>query len=381
MGTPDPDGHVVSLLYVEDEPDSRKMLSEIIGHHYPDVRIFVAENGDAGLESFKRNRPEIVITDINMPITDGIRMATEIKSLVPSTEIIALTAYTSTQHLLQAIEIGISHYILKPIDMEQIFRVIDKALALIRSERAIALQNDVIRSLNAELVKKAAELEMVNQELESFNYTVAHDLRSPMVAISGYSQVLLDMHAIALDDAGKEYLQVINREILRMSNLTGTLLKFSVHSRKHVVKRWTNLSAMVNEIKDNLLAREPGRQVAFRVAAEVNGYCDPDLLWIVLENLLGNAWKYSARKDDVCIEFGTINKEEDLVYFVRDNGPGFEQQDAEKLFAPFQRLPSDDNIEGLGIGLSTVYRIIKRHGGKVWAEGEKNKGAAFYFTL
>ncbi|GFE58795.1 response regulator [Geobacter sp. AOG1] len=381
MGTIDPDGHGISLLYVEDEQDAREMLGEIIGRHYPDVRIFVAENGEAGLDSFKRNRPEIVITDINMPVTDGIRMATEIRSLSPATEIIALTAYTNTQHLLQAIEIGISNYILKPIDMEQIFRVIDKALALIRSERAIVRQNDVIRNLNEELVKKAAELEMANRELESFNYTVAHDLRSPMAAISGYSQVLLDMHASGLDDAGKGYLQVINREILRMNNLTGALLKFSVHSRKQVVKRWTNLSVMANEIKDNLLALEPGRRVDFCIVEGINGYGDPDLLRIVLENLLGNAWKYSVKKKGVRIEFGTINKEEDLVYFVRDNGQGFEQQDAEKLFVPFQRLQHEDEIDGLGIGLSTVYRIIQRHGGRVWAEGEKDKGAVFFFTL
>ncbi|MBT0654401.1 sensor histidine kinase [Geomobilimonas luticola] len=381
MGTTDSPGHDISLLYVEDEHDAREMLSRIIGHHYPDVRIFVAENGEEGLESFRRNRPEIVITDINMPITDGIRMATEIKSLVPSTEIIALTAYTNPQHLLQAIEIGISHYILKPIDIDQIFRVIDKALALIRSERAITRQNEVIRNLNEELVKKAAELERVNRELESFNYTVAHDLRSPMAAISGYSQVLLDLYASNLDSAGKDYLQVINREILRMSNLTGALLKFSVHSRKRVVKKWTDLSAMVTEITDNLRAREPGRRVDFRIATGIKGYGDPDLLRIVLENLLGNAWKYSVKKDDVRIEFGTINKEEDLVYFVRDNGHGFAPQDAEKLFVPFQRLQHDNEIEGLGIGLSTVYRIIQRHGGRAWAEGETGKGAVFFFTL
>ena len=180
MGTIDPDGHGISLLYVEDEQDAREMLGEIIGRHYPDVRIFVAENGEAGLDSFKRNRPEIVITDINMPVTDGIRMATEIRSLSPATEIIALTAYTNTQHLLQAIEIGISHYILKPISVEQIFNVLDKSIAAIRSERLIAQQNSLIRDLNKKLVQKAAKLELANRELESFNYTVAHDLRGPL---------------------------------------------------------------------------------------------------------------------------------------------------------------------------------------------------------
>ena len=381
MPATDSHAHCISLLYVEDELSSREMLSEVIRYRYPDVRLFIAENGKAGIESFKRYQPEIVITDVNMPITNGIRMAAEIKSLCPATEIIVLTAHTNTHYLLQAIEIGISHYILKPVDFEQLFKVIDKALAIIRSERVIASQNDVILNLNAELAQKAAELELANQELESFNYTVAHDLRSPMVNINGFSQLLLHMHDSKLDELSKGYLQIINWEIIRMNNLIGALLKFSVHSRKQVVKKWTNLSRIAVEIMDNLLAHEPQRQMTICIAEEINGYGDPDLLRIVLENLLGNAWKYSAKKDYARIEFGTINKEEDLVYFVRDNGAGFDQQESEKLFVPFQRLQSDDEIEGFGIGLATAYRIIQRHGGRIWADGEKGKGATFYFTL
>lgn len=381
MAKTDPEGHSISLLYVEDELDSRETLAEIIRHHYPDVSFFVAENGKAGIESFKRYQPEIVITDINMPVLNGISMAAEIKSLSPSTEIIALTAYSNTEYILQAIEIGISHYILKPINVDQIFKVIDKALALIRSQREIARQNEVIRDLNAELLQKAAELELSNQELESFNYTVAHDLRSPLVNISGFSQLLLDIHAAKLDEVSKGYLQVINREIIRMNSLVGALLKFSLHSRKRVEKQWSNLSAMVYEIRDNLCVQETRRPVTFCIAEEINGYGDPELLRIVLENLLGNAWKYSAKKDDARIEFGTIIKEEDLVYFVRDNGEGFDQQESDKLFIPFQRMQCDDQFEGFGIGLATAYRIIQRHGGRIWADGAKGKGATFYFTL
>jgi len=186
MPNTDQEDSGISLLYVEDEPVTRELICEIIGRRYPDLRLLVAGNGVEGVESFKANRPEIVLTDINMPVVNGLRMAEEIKSLSPATEIIALTAHSNSEHLLKAIEIGISHYILKPIDIEQIFRVIDKSLDLIRTQRVIAHQNRVIRELNTELAEKAEELQSANQELESFNYTVAHDLRSPMVTISGF---------------------------------------------------------------------------------------------------------------------------------------------------------------------------------------------------
>jgi len=371
----------ISLLYVEDEPVARELIREIIGRRYPDLRLLVAVNGEEGIRTFKANRPELVLTDINMPVVNGLRMAEEIKSLSPATEIIALTAHSNPEHLLQAIEIGISHYILKPIDIEQIFRVIDKSLDLIRTQRVIAHQNRVIRELNTELAEKAEELQSANQELESFNYTVAHDLRSPMVTISGFSQILLERYASDMDDAGKEYLQIINNSIDRMNNLIEALLKFSMCQRKQIVKKWTSLTAIAYEVRDGLLMQDPLRHVTFSIDEGINGYCEPGLMLIVLENLLGNAWKYSTKKDDALIEFGTINKDEDQVYFVRDNGAGFDQQDSARLFAPFQRLHYDDEIEGLGIGLATVSRIIQRHGGRVWAEGEKGKGATFYFTL
>lgn len=377
----DPDSNGFSILYVEDEPDSRETLGELITYRYPGARLLVSENGDEGLEFFRRYRPEIVITDINMPVVNGIRMAAEIKSICPATEIIALTACTSIEHLLQAIEIGISHYILKPLNIERIFQVIDKTLTIIRAGREVERQNRVIRGLNDELAFKAAELESANQELESFAYTVAHDLRSPIAVINGFSQVLLDVHGMRLDSECREHVQMINREILRMNRLIGALLHFSVHSRKPVIKAWTDLSVIANEIRDNLLLQDPARSVTFRIADGVNGFADPDLLRLVLENLLGNAWKYSSVKDDALIEFGLLNKEGQDVYFVRDNGIGFDQQDADKLFTAFQRLHGNDNIDGLGIGLATAFRIIKRHGGTIRAEAEKGRGATIYFTL
>jgi len=328
MPNPDMEDSGISLLYVEDEPDTREQICEIIGRRYPDLRLLVAGNGEEGIRLFEANRPEIVLTDINMPVVNGLRMAEEIKLLSPATEIIALTAHSNSEHLLKAIEIGISHYILKPIDIKQIFRVIDKSLDLIRSERVIAHKNRQILELNAVLTEKAVELEAANRELESFNYTVAHDLRSPMVAVSGFAQILLEKYDSDLDDAGKEYLHIITTGITRMNNLVEALLKFSMYQRKQIHKKWTSLTDIACEVRDSLLMQDPLRKVTFSIDEGINGYCEPGLMLVALENLLGNAWKYSAMKDDALIEFGTLNRNEDLVYFVRDNGAGFDQQDS-----------------------------------------------------
>lgn len=371
---------VITLLYVEDDPDSRDEFIEIIRFRYPEMQVLVAENGKEGLRYYKQHQPELVVSDINMPVMNGIAMAAEIRAVNPAAEIIILTAYSDTSYLMQAIEIGISHFTLKPTDVVQLFKIIDKVIAQVRSARLIAMKNAEIELLHTELVTKAKELELANKELEAYDYTLAHDLRSPMVTISGFSQLLLKNQA-DLDDKSKEYLHNIIVEITRLSRFIGALLTFSVRSRKQVEKKWTNLSAMVHQIRAGLQTQECGRQVTFCISEDIKAYCEPDLLHIVLENLIGNAWKYSAKVENARIEFGTISKEEDLVYFVRDNGAGFDQDASEKLFTPFQRLNSDCDFEGIGIGLATAHRIIGRHGGRIWGEGEKGVGATFYFTL
>jgi signal transduction histidine kinase len=377
----DQDNHLVTLLYVEDDSDSRAEFIEIMCIRYPDLQLLVAVNGKEGLTSFKQNHPEIVVTDINMPVMNGIDMSAEIRAINPATEIIVLTAYSDTSYLMQAIEIGISNFIMKPTNVEQLFKVIDKALVRFKSERENARQNKLILDLNTELVRKTGELESANQELAAFDYTIAHDLRSPMVNISGFSQLLLDHHASVLDDDGKRHLQIIIKETNRLNKLIESLLEFSVQTRKRVHKTWTCLSEIAHEVRANFLVQEPGRHATFCIAEGVNGFGDPNLLWVVLQNLLGNAWKFTLNKDDALIEFGSTCKGDELIYFVRDNGPGFDQLDSEKLFAPFHRIQNNDAIEGFGIGLATARKIIVRHGGKIWAEGEPGKGAAFYFTL
>jgi signal transduction histidine kinase len=371
----------IPILCVEDDKSVRELLLSLLVLKYRDQRFFSADNGLAGLEKFKELQPAIVITDISMPELDGISMAARIKESAPETIIIALTAHSETDKLLRAIEVGINYYVLKPLDLEKLCAVLDKSINTVRKEQQLRDQFEEIHTLNDILTARTNELETMNFELETFNYTVAHDLRSPLVCISGYAQYLLEKFCGALDEQGVESLRVICSEAERMNNLIKALLNFSKYSRKSIEKQWTDFSRLAEEIACNLQLREPQRQVDMCITADVQGIADPVLAGVVLENLLGNAWKYTAHNAAARIEFGFTGKDGEPVYYVQDNGAGFDQDEAHNLFLPFRRLQDDTESDGFGIGLATVQRIIQRHGGTIWAEGKKGEGATFYFTF
>jgi PAS domain S-box-containing protein len=238
-----------------------------------------------------------------------------------------------------------------------------------------------IEVLHTDLAARAFELELANEALEAFSYTVSHDLRKPLTAISGYCQVILEMCGHELDANCERYVKEIINGTLRMNQLIETLLDYSRVSHVKVEREAVDLSALAAQVARELAALEPQRRVCFEIAQGVTDRGDPDLLRIVMENLLGNAWKYSAQKEEARIEFGAEDSDGRRSYFVRDNGVGFERSSAEGLFTAFKRLPGAEQFKGFGIGLATVGRIISSHGGKVWAEGEKGQGAVFHFTL
>jgi len=229
--------------------------------------------------------------------------------------------------------------------------------------------------------KARKELEEANRELEAFSYSVSHDLRAPLRSIDGFSQMLLEDYADKLDDKGKDYLRRIRAASQRMSQLINDLLTLSRISRADMHFEELNLTAMVEEITAELRQSQPERDVEFIIEPNVKAYGDSHLLRIVLENLLSNAWKFTSKHKSAIIEFGVKEHDGKTVYFVRDDGAGFDMAYVDKLFVPFQRLHEQDEFEGTGIGLATVQRIVHRHGGTVWAEGEVEKGATFYFTL
>jgi PAS domain S-box-containing protein len=237
------------------------------------------------------------------------------------------------------------------------------------------------KQLEEDLKRKTVELEALNKELESFSYSVSHDLRAPLRSIDGFSQALLEDYAENLNTQGKDYLQRVRTATQRMAEIIDALLELSRVIRSEIRFEQVDLSEMAQKIVTELQERQPERQVDFIITPGliVNG--DSRLLQLVLENLLGNAWKFTGKQSDAKIEFGIMQPEGERVYFVRDNGAGFEKAYADKLFSAFRRLHSPEEFSGIGIGLATVKRIIHRHGGRVWAEGEVGKGATFYFTL
>ena len=244
----------------------------------------------------------------------------------------------------------------------------------------VRAENEAMR-LNAELETQLIELDASNKELESFSYSVSHDLRAPLRAMDGFSQALLEDYTDKLDAQGKDYLNRVRAASQRMARLIDDMLKLSRVTRSEMRNERVDLSGLAREVAGSLKEGQPGRDVDFVIQDGLTATGDPRLLRQALENLLGNAWKFTARRERAKIEFGTAEREGRKVYFVRDDGAGFDMTYAGKLFGPFQRLHSDADFPGTGIGLATVQRIVHRHGGKVWAEGEPDKGATVYFTL
>ena len=495
------------LLIAEDDQLVSMYLCRIISQKFPDLVICLAESGMQGVELFKMHRPVIVVTGINMPFMDGIQMTRIIRALDASVNIIAITSKTDTEYLMEAIEIGINHYLLKPIDTKALCNAMDDCMNRITWKQRINLQNEFIhklsraveqstntvmiisargtieyvnskftevtgyapeevigqnlrtrmtdaasfdtfeilwstinrglewhgefanrkkdgecycegisispllseegeithfvvvmqdiserkqcekkiRHMNEELVQRVrertSELEASNKELEAFCYAVAHDLRTPLRGISGFSNVLLEDHCHQLDEAGKKHLLRIGSVAGRMGHLIDDLLKLSQVTRSKLRSEKVDLSALACEIRRALEEQEPERRVEMVIPARIEADGDPILIRLVLDNLLGNAWKYTGKQAQAKVELGKTAIDGEPVYYVRDNGIGFDMAYVSKIFAPFQRLHRVGEFEGNGIGLATVQRIVTRHGGRVWAEGEVDKGATFYFTL
>ena len=225
------------------------------------------------------------------------------------------------------------------------------------------------------------QLEAVNQDLDSFSHSVSHDLRAPLRHIDGFTQMLKNNYSDKLDEGGKKLLERILNATVTMNALIEDLMKLSQITQQPIKKENVNLSKIASDICESLKSSQPDRSAQFIVAENIRAIADEGLMGIVLENLLGNAWKYSNKKPNTRIEFGRSDMYGKESFFVRDNGAGFDSSTATQLFIPFKRLHSQSEFPGTGIGLSIVYRIIRRHGGKIWAESEVGKGATFYFTI
>jgi light-regulated signal transduction histidine kinase (bacteriophytochrome) len=256
---------------------------------------------------------------------------------------------------------------------------------LLRSQQALEVQTLMLHKLNEELEARVAQrteqLEVANRELESFTYSVSHDLRAPLRHIMGFAGACLEEFGATLDPQALHYVQRIQDGTRRMGLLTDELLNLARTGQRSLRLQVTGLNAVVDEIILMLKAETEGREVEWKISDLPSVECDPILVRQIFQNLLSNAIKYSRPRPHAIIEVGHTQQNDRSVIFVRDNGVGFNMKYADKLFGVFQRLHRDEDFEGTGVGLATVYRIVQKHGGRIWAEAEVDHGATFYFTL
>jgi signal transduction histidine kinase len=379
--------------------------------------IFEAADGGEGLAVLERQPVAAIISDILMPGMDGYRFCLEVRKrerhkTLPF--IIYTSTYTSPGDEKCALDFGADKYIRKPAPVQTILDALGELLAGGRLREVMPAKapkeleamkqysEALIRKLeekNAELEKnreeiinanrelerrvheRTVELEEANLELETFGRSVAHDLRNPLSAILAYTELLEGTCSHKFDDGEKKYLGTIAESAGRMEALIVDLLNLSLGTRAPLNRTRVDLSAMASEVLNKLQEGSPGRSVELVIAPHMMVNADAHLLRIAVENLLENAWKFTGKKQQARIEFGAEPHEGRTRCFVRDNGAGFDMAHAEKLFGAFQRLHTNADFPGTGIGLTTVQRIIRRHGGRIWAESVKDQGTTFSFTL
>ena len=367
----------LSIMYVEDDPVTRTLVAQTLPKKFPEYQIRTAENGKLGLELYKEYQPEIVITDVNMPIMNGILMAAEIKAINPDVVIIAVTAYSETNYLLNAIEIGISHYVLKPIDYRKLFEAIEKSSAGIRLRKELAAQNNLISELNAALENTVLDM---RREQECLCSSVCCNVVASMATIREYGNLVRQP---ARSPAGEPELHTIGAildEAARVERMIRRVHRFTHLCSVPFSRTSVNLSGLAETIAQNLQRQESQRRVVFHIADDVTVRGDERLLEVVLENLLENAWKYTRKTRDAVIEFGSSGSADARSCFVRDNGIGFDARTVQELIS-FQREETGEQAAGIGLGLATVSRIIDLHGGTLKVAGEPGKGAMFMFSV
>jgi DNA-binding response OmpR family regulator len=382
------------ILAVDDSMTYLQGLADALrGEGYD---VILAHTGEEALELLAVQSVDCILLDLLMPGMGGQETCRRIKTtqIVRDVPLIMLTSMEDRSAMIQGLGAGADDYISKASEFEVLKarvraqirrkqfedenRRVREELLLKEMEAGEARAARELAEARAVLV---LELERKNKELEAFSYSVSHDLRAPLRSIDGFSQILLKDCAEVLDAQGMHHLQRVRAAAQRMGDLIDDLLQLSRVGRGDLSRSRVNLSGIARTIATELGRNEPERMVKFDVPDELFADADNRLIKVALENLLGNAWKFTSKIAGAKIEFGAEQRDAATVYFVRDNGAGFNMDYADKLFSPFQRLHRDADFPGTGIGLATVYRIFDRHGGRVWAEGAVGKGATFYFTI
>jgi two-component system, sensor histidine kinase and response regulator len=360
------------LLVVEDEVHLVKALQSTLCRH--GYEVTGATTGVEAMEILRRQPFDLLLTDLHLPDMDGVAFLRQALAHDPTLIGIMMTGQGTIDSAVEAMKAGALDYILKPFKLSMVLAVLSRAADMRRLRR----DNE---ELQRRLQRRTEELEATNKELEAFSYSVSHDLRGPLRAIEGFVEILVDELPPGNEQLC-EYATRIANASRRMAALIDDLLRLARTARAEVRREPVDLAAFARETVAKLEAEAPDRAVEWVLAGSLRAKADPGLIRVVIENLLSNAWKYTSRQPRARIELGTEQRADDgLLYYVRDNGVGFDMQYASQIFRPFQRLHSASQFPGTGVGLATVQRIVHKHGGRIWAEAAPEKGAKFCFTL
>ncbi len=404
------------ILAAEDSLVQAKKLEQILANNA--IKFVICSNGEEAYRQAQLEMPTLVISDIIMPGMNGYELCRLLKSDIQTKHIpvILLTSLQDPHDIIKGLQAGADAFISKPYDENFLLNRIKYLLQNTESDKvqsdvgkvnllfenvnyeinsdkkqiidlllsvyeAAVLRNNELLSIKTQLEESNQSLKQANDDLTSFAHTVSHDLKSPLAAIMGFSELLVLNNRCQSCSEEFSYMDAINKSSKNMLNLINDLLNFAKSGKVEVEKTEINLSEIVKEVASEIAQRNSKQEVQLEIENEVKAVADPKLLRIVFDNLLGNAFKYSEKKEKSLVSFGQSVQFGKTIYWIKDNGAGFDPSKSDKLFQPFQRLHSSAEFKGTGVGLSTVKRIIERHGGQIWAESEIGLGSTFYFTL
>ncbi|EMY79798.1 response regulator receiver domain protein [Leptospira weilii serovar Ranarum str. ICFT] len=363
------------ILIVDDKPENLIALEVVLKDL--DVELIKALSGNEALKATLHHEFALALLDIQMPEMDGYELASIMREENKTAHlpfIFISAVYTDNLNVFKGYEKGAFSFITKPFQPEIL---IDKVRFFVDKYR----QDIALLELNESLRRKNLELEYSNRELDAFCYSVSHDLKAPLRGIRGYTKILNEDYREKLDEEGERILGLIIDSSGKMSSLIDSLLLLSKLGKKDMRKSPIDMNELVGMVLKEFQGdlKDGKADLDVKELPSVSG--DAELLKQVLINLISNAIKYSSKKENPKVEIGALADEKEITYYVKDNGAGFSMQYIGKLFGVFQRLHENSEFEGIGIGLAIVQRIVLRHGGRVWAEGELERGAVFYFAL
>jgi signal transduction histidine kinase len=369
-----------TVLLIEDNPGDARLIQELLANGTGDrFDVEIADRLGTALVRLRAGGIDALLLDLSLPDSQGWDTFDKVKAQAPSVPIVVLTGLRDEALALRMVQGGAQDFVAKiELNGGVLPRAIRYAIEREKSEQQVRRFNE---ELEERVRARTAELEAANQELEAFSSSVSHDLRGPLHLIDGFSTILEETHGTLLNPEGRKCLERIHKGVLEMASIIESLLNLSRLGRRQLKMQPTSLNEVVALVLADLKTEIHDRQIEWKVGNLPLVECDQGLIKQVLINLIGNAVKYTRPRDVAVIEIGQTTVDGEQVIFVRDNGAGFEMKYADKLFGAFQRLHRHEDFEGTGVGLATVRRIVQRHGGRIWAEAEINKGATFYFTL